>query len=122
MSLLFWGTILLHGGLIVSNVVILIPYTTLYKKNTINTVSKHSKTISILSVNVYQFNQRYDELVKLVQEVKPDTLLTIESNQAWEDAMAQAIKTLDPKEKEEVEEMIKDGVDEESDRPEVSTE
>jgi len=88
-SLHFWGTVLLHTGLIINNVIILIPYTTVYKKKIPKNNPKHSKTISIISVNVYQFNERYEELIKLVREVKPDILLTMETNQAWEDAMTE---------------------------------
>lgn len=88
-SLLFWGTVLIHAGLVINNFIILFPYTTLYKKNTTKNIPKHSKTISIISVNVYQFNERYNELIKLVREFKPDILLTMESNQAWEDAMTE---------------------------------
>ncbi len=85
----FWGTVLLHAGLIINHAVILIPYTTIYKKKASETIAKQTETISIISVNVYQFNERYDELIKLVKEVKPDILLTMESNQAWEDAMTE---------------------------------
>lgn len=88
-SPLFWGTILLHAGLLVNNVIILIPYTTVYKKNRTKNIPKDCKPISIISVNVYQFNERYEELIKLVREVKPDILLTMESNQAWENALAE---------------------------------
>jgi endonuclease/exonuclease/phosphatase (EEP) superfamily protein YafD len=88
-SLLFWGTVLIHVGLIINNVIILIPYTTAYKKIKTNSIPKDSKAISIISVNVYQFHERYEDLIKLVREVKPDILLTMESNQAWEDAMTE---------------------------------
>ncbi len=88
-SLLFWGTVLIHAGLIINNVIILIPYTTAYKKIKKNAIPKDSKAISIISVNVYQFNERYEDLIKLVREVKPDILLTMESNQAWEDALTE---------------------------------
>jgi len=88
-SLLFWGTVLLHTGLIINHAIILIPYTTVYWKNKPENIPKHSKTISIISVNVYQHNERYEELIKLVREVKPDILLTMESNQAWEDALTE---------------------------------
>lgn len=88
-SLIFWGVVLLHVGLIIYHVVILLPYTTVYRRNTTENIAKHSETISIISVNVYQFNERYVELIKLVKEVNPDILLTMESNQAWEDAMTE---------------------------------
>ncbi len=86
---LFWATAVVHVGLILHNVIILLPYTTAYKKKATQSIPKHSGTISIISVNVYQFNEQYQELIKLVREVKPDILLTMESNQAWEDAMAE---------------------------------
>jgi len=88
-SLLFWGTVLVHAGLIINNIIILIPYTIVYKHNTTQNIPKHSETISIISVNVYQFNEGYEKLIKLVREVKPDILLTMESNQAWEDALTE---------------------------------
>ncbi|MEX0609037.1 MAG: endonuclease/exonuclease/phosphatase family protein [Balneolaceae bacterium] len=87
--LLFWGTVLMTGGLIINNIIILIPYTIVYKRNKTKNIPKHSSPISIISANVYQFNERYEELIKLVREVQPDILLTIESNQAWEEAMSE---------------------------------
>ena len=86
-SLLFMTTILIHTGFIINNIIILIPYTTVYKKNIIQNIAKNSKPVSIISVNVYQFNERYEELIQLVKEVKPDILLTLETNKAWEDAL-----------------------------------
>ncbi|OBX27126.1 endonuclease/exonuclease/phosphatase (EEP) superfamily protein YafD [Gelidibacter algens] len=85
----FWSTVLVHSGLLINHLIILIPYTTLYSKNKKTQIPKNAQTISILSVNVYQFNDRYDELLNLVMEVKPDILLTMESNQAWEDALTE---------------------------------
>ncbi len=86
---LFWGIAVVHVGFIVYNAVILLPYTSAFKKKALEDVPKHSRTISIISVNVYQFNERYEELIKLVREVQPDILLTMESNQAWDDAIAE---------------------------------
>lgn len=86
---LFWGTVLVHVALIVYNAVILVPYTSAFKKKAIEDIPKHSQTISIISVNVYQFNDRYQELINLVREVKPDILMTMESNQAWDDALTE---------------------------------
>lgn len=85
-SLIFWGTAVVHAGLIVNNVIILSPYIPL-KQNIAESIPKGTKSISIISVNVYQFNDQYDQLIKLVREVQPDILMTMESNQAWEDAM-----------------------------------
>ncbi len=84
---LFWATVILHAGLLINHLIILIPYTSLYSFKKQKNIPKHTQTISIISVNVYQFNERYDELIKLVREIEPDILLTMESNQAWEDAL-----------------------------------
>src|SRR5690606_4282471 len=50
-----------------------------------------SESISILSFNVYQYNKQYQQFVSLVNDVKPDIFLTMESNADWE----QAISVLD---------------------------
>lgn len=87
-DLLFWSSIGIHATFIIHHLTLLIPYTTLYRKPKKENVSKHSETVSIISVNVYQFNQRYQDLIDLVLEVQPDILLTMESNQAWDDALS----------------------------------
>ncbi|NEW79569.1 MAG: endonuclease/exonuclease/phosphatase family protein [Gelidibacter sp.] len=88
-SPLFWVTVILHAGLLINHLIILIPYTSLYSKKKQKNISKNAQTISIISVNVYQFNERYEDLIKLILEIKPDILLTMESNQAWEDALTE---------------------------------
>lgn len=85
---LFWSTICAHVLLIANNMIILFPYTTAYKRNKTENISNHSETISIISVNVYQFNKRHKDLIHLVEKVQPDILLTMESNQDWENALA----------------------------------
>lgn len=87
-SLIFWGTILLNAALIVNHLVILIPYTTLYKRKAADKINTDSKPISIISVNVYQFNKGHHQLIDLVKEEKPDILLTMESNQEWENSLS----------------------------------
>ncbi|WP_434036191.1 endonuclease/exonuclease/phosphatase family protein [Formosa sp. 4Alg 33] len=84
---LFIITTLVLLSVIIHNLIILIPYTSLYGKKQVNNIPKETQSVSIISVNVYQFNERYEELLQLVKEVKPDILLTMESNQAWEDAL-----------------------------------
>ncbi len=86
-SVIFWSTIVIHLALLVNHAVILVPYTVIYKKKRPKNISHDSDPISIISVNVYQFNEDYEKLISLVREVKPDILLTMESNQAWENAL-----------------------------------
>ena len=86
-TLIFWATAAVTLALIVNHVVILIPYTVIYKRKPVQKISKNPDLISIISVNVYQFSKDYQQLIDLINEIQPDILLTMESNQAWEDAL-----------------------------------
>ncbi|WP_207896658.1 endonuclease/exonuclease/phosphatase family protein [Flaviaesturariibacter flavus] len=83
----FW---ILQGALCVlagGNIVTLFPYTRLYRVPPPPS-RKGRGDVSLLSVNVYQFNNEHHRLLDLVREKQPDILLTMESNKAWEDALA----------------------------------
>ncbi|UXP31603.1 endonuclease/exonuclease/phosphatase family protein [Reichenbachiella agarivorans] len=43
--------------------------------------------MSIISVNVLQKNKEYQRLISLIENTKPDIVLTMETNQDWEDAL-----------------------------------
>ena len=88
-TLLFWAISATSLGFIINHVIILIPYTFIYKKKPLPNLAHVADPISIISVNVYQFNEDYHQLISLVKEVKPDILLTIESNQVWENALTE---------------------------------
>lgn len=91
-SPLFWGFVSIHAVFITVNAIILLPYTRFYKKPLTHKKPSHFQSISIISVNVYQFNDQYEKLIRLVREVKPDVLLTYESNQDWENALTEIEK------------------------------
>ncbi len=86
--IVFWISVLVHIGLMIHHSIILIPYTTLYTRNSTQNVPKQSGTVSVISVNVLQFNKKFEKLIQLVEEVEPDILLTMESNEAWDSAMS----------------------------------
>lgn len=88
-TLLFWGTVVVSLAFIINHIAVLIPYTVIYKRNPGKNIVENSDLISIISVNVYQFNKDYHQLISLVKEVKPDILLTMESNQEWENALSE---------------------------------
>jgi endonuclease/exonuclease/phosphatase (EEP) superfamily protein YafD len=83
----YWSTAFLLILLAANNVRVLLPYTTLFKTPAPNPTQKHSDSVSVLSVNVYQFNTQYQRMIDTIRKVNPDILLTMESNQAWEDAL-----------------------------------
>jgi endonuclease/exonuclease/phosphatase (EEP) superfamily protein YafD len=67
----------------IHHAVVIFPFIPFKKK--VLSESKHP--ISLLSVNVLQKNNNYEALLQLIEEVKPHLLLTMESNQDWEEAL-----------------------------------
>lgn len=82
-----WGCEAFLLFLMIYNATILVKYTSLYKVIPQEQSAKHSKSVTVLSANVYQFNTDYQPFIDLVQKNKPDIVLTIESNKDWEVAM-----------------------------------
>ena len=74
--------------LLINHMVLLAPYVPF--KNIFYSVKTHKspKSISLLSINVYQYNTDYQKFISLINEVNPDIFLTMESNAAWEEAMS----------------------------------
>lgn len=54
--------------------------------------TKQGHSIVTLSVNVMQENRDFQRLVALVQRVQPDVLLTMETDQRWEEALSEIEK------------------------------
>lgn len=77
--------ILLFGSWI-HNLFILFHFTVFYPSES-KTLETNTKPISFLSVNVYQYNTEYELLINLIKQLKPDILLTMESDIKWENAL-----------------------------------
>lgn len=71
------------------NASVLLPFTPLYRKFGIVEIPHNTTSMSIISVNVYQFNKQPERLIKLVKKQKPDILLAIETNQDWEKVLGE---------------------------------
>ncbi len=84
----FWCLQTAMAGFFIYHAIILFPYTHWYHVGRRTPQSKDSESISILSVNVYQNNKEFQLLVDLVKEIKPDILLTMETNKDWEKALS----------------------------------
>ncbi len=66
----------------------ILPYTRLWPHEVKETKeSSPDKQISIMTANVLTPNRKADKLIKLVQTHKPDVLVTLESDQWWEDQL-----------------------------------
>lgn len=68
------------------NLFILLPYSPIYPKES-RKLKTSKQVISFLSVNVYQYNEEYHLLIDLIKRIKPDILLTMESDKNWENAL-----------------------------------
>ncbi|MGO3807420.1 MAG: endonuclease/exonuclease/phosphatase family protein [Sphingobacterium sp.] len=66
---------------------IFIRYTKFWKARKRSTRAANSALVKILSCNIYQFNKEYDRFLDLVNEQKPDIVLTMESDSKWEAAL-----------------------------------
>lgn len=70
------------------NTFLLIPFTPLYRSRRDKNLKNHPEIISVLSVNVHQFNREFQRLIDLIHEEKPEIILTMESNKDWEKALS----------------------------------
>ena len=65
-----------------------LPYTPLYTKSVAAFGGDSgSKQLSILSANVLMTNRHYSALIDVIARYKPDIVVTLESDQGWQDAL-----------------------------------
>lgn len=102
LAFLYWSELdfriwmlLIVLGCIVYNCYIFVRFTKFWRSTKHGVSNEHSDIVKIISVNVYQFNTEYHRLIKLVHQEHPDILLTMESNQDWENAF-QELKDVYP--------------------------
>ncbi len=69
------------------NTWLLLPFLPIYPFKRSRKRSMGKESVSVLALNVYQFNKRYEAFVALVKEYDPDIVLTMESNKDWEKGM-----------------------------------
>ncbi|QJR82297.1 endonuclease [Alteromonas pelagimontana] len=78
------------GAAIFYQVLWIIPYTRLWKKEVVRVKeAKAEQCISVMTSNVYMYNENYAGLKGLVKENKPDLLITLETNGKWEKELAE---------------------------------
>jgi len=66
----------------------ILPYTPLVEITVPKSTSpKSNSSLSLLVANVYMHNNNYGELIDLVNEYKPDLLLTLETDIIWENKL-----------------------------------
>lgn len=69
------------------HLIVLSKYTPLYPRKKHQKSAKTSKTIKIISANIYLFNKDYKRFIDLINKNKPDVFLIMESDENWGNAM-----------------------------------
>lgn len=65
----------------------ILPYTPLYPRQVASAGKQQPVKLSILNANVLMTNRNYPALLKLIREHSPDIVVTLESDQRWQDAL-----------------------------------
>ena len=88
------GSILYIGCALASTLVLLLqvgwiyPYTRLANKEVASSNKSDKHSIRIMSANVLMSNTEYDKLIGLVKTHQPDLLITLESDQTWQNELS----------------------------------
>ncbi|MFN2261067.1 MAG: endonuclease/exonuclease/phosphatase family protein [Psychroflexus sp.] len=64
-----------------------LPYSIFHSKEVLKSDNSNNSSISLMASNVLMSNTNYDKLIQLVNKHQPDVLLTLESDQKWENAL-----------------------------------
>lgn len=71
----------------------ILPFSFFYPKEVFRCQNTaESQTLSLLASNVLTSNTNYDALIQLIEENKPDLVLTLESDERWEKALTKIEK------------------------------
>ena len=61
----------------------IVPYTAFHKKQLANSATEKGDSVTILISNVEMKNNRYGDLVKLIQTNQPDVIMLLETDKKW---------------------------------------
>lgn len=88
-SVITWSLIMVTGVCFIWQLWWILPYTLLWSKE-VKTASGHDpeRQLSILTSNVLAPNHNAEALIKLVKKYQPDVLVTLESDQWWQDKLS----------------------------------
>ena len=85
---LWWYTQGLLLLMIIFHSITLIKYTKYYPVKKITSKGENSSAkIKIISANIYQFNEKFNQFINVIRKHEPDVFLTMESNKDWENAL-----------------------------------
>lgn len=73
---------------LIYQVIWIIPYTPFYKRE-VKRVESSGHNLSVLSSNVYMPNNDFRKLIEHVRNKQPDFLVTLESNEKWQEGISE---------------------------------
>ena len=85
--LIDWAIILFLSVTLVHLAYVIIPFTVLGKTMVDRAESSNKTPLNILVSNVYQYNDSFSKLLKLVKEAQPDIVFLLETDHKWRDAV-----------------------------------
>jgi endonuclease/exonuclease/phosphatase (EEP) superfamily protein YafD len=92
---LSWVLVIVAGLSLAAQLWWILPYTAIWPSEVKNARMKSpERTLAILTSNVLTPNRNAGALLKLVEEHQPDVLVTLESDQWWEDQLAALESTM----------------------------
>jgi len=77
----------INGLLSLYQIAWIFPYTRLYPIQVKKAAAPYQQSIKIMTSNVLMPNRSADKLLKLIQSYQPDVVVTLETDQWWEDAL-----------------------------------
>ncbi len=90
-----WVLVVVSGLSLAAQLWWILPYTAIWPNEVKNArVKSQERTLAILTSNVLTPNRNAGALLKLVEEHQPDILVTLESDQWWEDRLASLESTM----------------------------
>ncbi len=89
MSLFIWALALIAAGCVMWHLRWVLPYTCLWRKEVKEAlINDPQRSLTVLTANVLQTNRDAEKLLELVRQHQPDILVTLESNQRWQDQLS----------------------------------
>lgn len=82
-----WGLVVIAVACLANQAWWILPYSPFFRKEVVNAKGKRGEALAVMTANVLTPNRNAPALVTLVRQHRPDILVTLESDQWWEDQL-----------------------------------
>ena len=91
-SIAAWIFVIALFSALIYQLTIIFPYTTLSPAQVTKSSSEEKPGFTLLEANVYQYNDRYQDLVDIIKKYDPDMVITLETDEGWRQGMEELEK------------------------------